>query len=153
MHGKHGMHGVHGVQCVHGTHDMHGVYDMLDVDVDREPWMESNCVGIRGDKGQVADLMRKPVLLFDDHEENIALLRLRSSPNLYLDGVLVRRGRKADIPVPPGYLCYNDPESGYRYVDDLAVRILPTLRVMVLVCCMRITPSMLGGLVRSKCRL
>ena len=82
-----------------------------DVDVYREPWMESNCVGIRGDKGQVADLMRKPVLLFDDREENIDLVRLRSSPNLYLDGVLVRRGQNADIPVPPGYLCYNDPRE------------------------------------------
>ena len=71
--------------------------------------MESNCVGIRGDKGQVADLMRKPVLLFDDKEENIDLLRSRSSSDRPLDGVLVRRGRNAGRPVPPGYVCENDP--------------------------------------------
>ena len=82
-----------------------------DVDVYREPWMGPRCVGIRGDKGQVADLMRKPVLLFDDNEENIDLLRLRSSPNVPLDGVLVRRGRNAHRPVPPGYLCENDPRE------------------------------------------
>ena len=71
--------------------------------------MESNCVGIRGDKGQVADLMRKPVLLFDDKEENIDLLRSRSSSDRPLDGVLVRRGRNACRPVRPGYVCENDP--------------------------------------------
>ena len=82
-----------------------------DVDVYREPWMKSNCVVVRGDKGQVADLMRKPVLLFDDKEENIDLLRSRSSSDRPLDGVLVRRGRNVGRPVPPGYLCENDPRE------------------------------------------
>ena len=81
------------------------------VDVYREPWMGSNCVGVRGDKGQVAELMRKLVLLFDDNEENIDLLRLRSSSESPLDGVLVRRGKKAGRSVPPGYLCENDPRE------------------------------------------
>ena len=81
------------------------------VDVYRESWMGSNCVGVRGDKGQVAELMRKPVLLFDDKEDNIDLLRLRSSSESPLDGVLVRRGKKAGRSVPPGYLCENDPRE------------------------------------------
>ena len=81
------------------------------VDVYREPWMATNCVVVRGDKGQVAELMRKPVLLFDDNEENIDLLRIRSSSESPLDGVLVRRGNKAGRFVPPGYRCENDPRE------------------------------------------
>ena len=34
------------------------------VAVYRENWMEMNCVGVRGDKGQVAQLIGKPTLLF-----------------------------------------------------------------------------------------
>ena len=36
------------------------------VDIYKEPWMPTRCIGVKGDKGQIASLMRKPVLLFDD---------------------------------------------------------------------------------------
>ena len=97
------------------------------VDVYRDPWMPPNCIGIRGDKGQAADLLMKPVLLFDDKEENIDRMRLRSRDSTPLGGILVRRGRYAQRPVPPSYVCSNDPKEwvqicehfGSRYASDM----------------------------------
>ena len=43
------------------------------VDVYREQWMKTNCVAIRGDKGQVAALLGKPCLPFDIKEETLRL--------------------------------------------------------------------------------
>ena len=81
-----------------------------EVSVYRENWMELNCIGVRGDKGQVAQLFGKPVLLFDDKEDNIDLLRQRSiQPEAPLDGIVVRRGRKAYAHVRRGYSIENDP--------------------------------------------
>ena len=54
-----------------------------EVDVYREPWMQPNCIGVVGDKGQVAQLLRKPALLFDDKEENIDDLRSRIRCSAY----------------------------------------------------------------------
>ena len=51
-------------------------------------------VGVRGDKGQVAQLLRAPAMFFDNEEDSVALLRDRSLPTQPLDGALVRRGRK-----------------------------------------------------------
>ena len=73
------------------------------VDVYREPWMGRRSVGVRGDKGQVASLLRSPTILFDDKEENVDLLRARSTVDCTLDGFIVRRGRKALDPVVHGY--------------------------------------------------
>ena len=81
------------------------------VDVYREPWMAKNCVGVRGDKGQVAKLIGLPVLLFDDNEDNIDLVRARTAPTCRLDGVLVRRGRNAWKTTNPGYY-------EVRYIGD-----------------------------------
>ena len=75
-----------------------------EVDVYREPWMQPNCIGVVGDKGQVAQLLRKPALLFDDKEENIDDLRSRSTVQCILDGILVRRGRKMHRRALPGYI-------------------------------------------------
>ena len=73
------------------------------VDVYREPWMGPKSVGVKGDKGQVASLLRSPTILFDDKEENVDLLRARSTVDCTLDGFIVRRGRKALDPVVHGY--------------------------------------------------
>ena len=81
------------------------------VDVYREPWMPPSCIGFRGDKGQVARLIGLPTLLFDDKEEVIDLLRRRSTPEIPLDGIVVRRGRKLDWGVAPGYRIANDPDT------------------------------------------
>ena len=98
------------------------------VDVYRDPWMPLNCIGIRGDKGQAADLLKKPVLLFDDKEENIDRMRIRSRDSTPLSGILVRRGRNSHREVPPSYVCSNDPREwveicrhfGSRYSSDTA---------------------------------
>ena len=75
-----------------------------DVDVYRERWMTPNCVRISGDKGQVASLLRRPAILFDDKEANVKRLRARSTKRCTLDGVIVRRGLKADNPVEWGFV-------------------------------------------------
>ena len=64
------------------------------VDIYRESWMDINCIGVRGDKGQLAQLTRKPCILFDDKERNIDLLRSRSTKECPLDGVVIRTGGK-----------------------------------------------------------
>ena len=81
------------------------------VDVYREYWMPPSCIGFRGDKGQVAQLIGLPTLLFDDKEEVIDLLRRRSNPEVPLDGIVVRRGRKTEWGVAPGYQVANDPTT------------------------------------------
>ena len=75
-----------------------------DVDVYRERWMTPNCVRISGDKGQVASLLRRPAILFDDKEANVRRLRARSTEGCTLDGVIVRRGLKAYNPVEWGFV-------------------------------------------------
>ena len=86
------------------------------VDVYREAWMPTNCIGVRGDKGQVARLLNIPTLLFDDKEENIDRVR-RYKVGHELNGVVVRRGRKRKRGVEPGYECIiNDP---YKWVARL----------------------------------
>ena len=62
------------------------------VDTYREEWMPTHVIGVRGDKGQVASLMRKPTLLFDDKIANLNLLHARSRAECPLQGVRVRRG-------------------------------------------------------------
>ena len=69
----------------------------------RSDWMNNTCIGVTGDKGQVAELMNKPVLLFDDKESNIQLLRDRSTPQFFLDGIVVCRGHKSGRHVSPGF--------------------------------------------------
>ena len=81
------------------------------VDVYRDDWMRPNCIGFRGDKGQVAQLIGLPALLFDDKEIVIDLLRRRSTPEVPLDGIVVRRGRKRGRGVLPGYQVANDPAT------------------------------------------
>ena len=71
--------------------------------------MGMNCIAIRGDKGQAAELLNKPSLLFDDKEDNIDLLRARSTPLNKLDGVVVRMGKKRRYNVARGYVAnYHD---------------------------------------------
>ena len=81
------------------------------VDVYREAWMPPSCIGFRGGKGQVARLIGLPALLFDDKEEVIDLLRRRSTPEVPLDGIVVRRGRKTEWGVAPGYQVANGPAT------------------------------------------
>ena len=77
------------------------------VEIYRDDWMHRGCIGVRGDKGQVASLLRVPTLIFDDKEMNIELLRARSTPDNIMDGVLVSRGRNLRRRVPPGYYIQN----------------------------------------------
>ena len=71
--------------------------------------------------------MKKPVLLFDDKEENIDRMRIRSRDSTPLGGILVRRGRNAHLRVPPSYVWSNDPREwvqicqhfGSRYASDM----------------------------------
>ena len=85
------------------------------IDIYRDEWMKNNTaigyntIGVRGYKGQVASLFGKPVLLFDDIEKNIELLRHRSSCQCPLDGVVVRRGKRADDFVRRGFFSSSDP--------------------------------------------
>ena len=89
------------------------------VDVYREPWMPSSCIAVSGDKGQVAQLFGKPVVLFDDKEANIDTLRRRSTLDCPLDGVVVRRGRKSRQSVRSGYQVANDIDSWLGTVEAL----------------------------------
>ena len=65
------------------------------VDIYREDWMQKTCIAVRGDKGQVAKLLEMPCLLFDDKEDNIRTVLKRNTRENPLNGVIVRRGRKA----------------------------------------------------------
>ena len=51
----------------------------------------------------MASLLRKPTILFDDKEDNVQLLRNRSTTACTLDGFIVRRGPKATDPVESGF--------------------------------------------------
>ena len=90
------------------------------IDVYRDDWMEPNTIGVKGDKGQIAKLMNKPVLLFDDREDNIERLRQRSSADAYLDGVVVRRGTKAHRRVNPGFVIENNCNEWINIVRRFA---------------------------------
>ena len=78
------------------------------VDIYRESWMSPDCIAVRGDKGQVAKLLRRPTILFDDKEDNVSALRRRSTNECFLDGVVVRRGRKRYKEVRPGFAVENE---------------------------------------------
>ena len=80
------------------------------VDIYREIGMNARTICVRGDKGQVASLLNRPCLLFDDKEDNIDLVcegghRHRSN------GVVVRRGRKARHQVRWGYDVTTNPHD------------------------------------------
>ena len=92
------------------------------VDVYRERWMTPNCVGIRGDKGQVASLLGRPAILFDDKEENVRLLRARSTQECTLDGVVVRRGPKAYDPVEYGFVELNNCNDWVTAIEAFGAR-------------------------------
>ena len=93
-----------------------------EIDIYREEGMPSHCVRVKGDKGQIAKLIQKPVLLFDDKERNIDMLTKRSTDGCLLDGVIVRRGRNKWRHVEDGYLVQNDCnrwcEIIERFTDD-----------------------------------
>lgn len=67
------------------------------VEVYRENWMPTQCIAIWGDKGQAAELLGTRAILFDDKEDNIDLLRARSTVRNKLDGVVVQMGKKAPL--------------------------------------------------------
>lgn len=82
------------------------------VEIYQEEWMRRDslaCIGVRGDKGQIAKLLRKPVLIFDDKELNIDLVRGHATREVHMDGFLVRMGANARRFVPPGFETANDP--------------------------------------------
>ena len=95
------------------------------VDVYREPWMTPSCVGVSGDKGQVASLLRRPAILFDDKEDNVRLLRARSTEECTLDGIIVRRGRKADDPVECGFVELSNCNDWVTAIEAFGARPQP----------------------------
>ena len=76
------------------------------VNVYREHWMPWWCIAIEGDKGDVAALLRKPTLLFDDKEFNIGMVRRRAQNS---GGFVVRRGKKTHKSVASGYWAASNP--------------------------------------------
>lgn len=83
--------------------------------------MGKNCIAIRGDKGQAAELLNKPSLLFDDREDSIDLLRARSTPVNKLDGVVVRMGKKHRYNVARGYVANYRDDHWEGLVADLII--------------------------------
>ena len=65
--------------------------------------MPANFVGVSGDKGQVARLMGKPTLLFDNNIDNLNMLHSRADGSHQVCGMLVRRGRFAASASPRQY--------------------------------------------------
>ena len=59
------------------------------IDVYRESWMPPNCIGVKGDKSQVAELLGRPTILFDDDVNNLDRLQARSTARKPMRGVLV----------------------------------------------------------------
>ena len=81
------------------------------VNIWKFPGMEDNMICISGDKGDAAQLLGLPTILFDDREENLVdVVRKGSAHNL---GVLVRRGDAAHRPVQPRLRRFviNDPHD------------------------------------------
>ena len=78
--------------------------------------MGPNCIAIRGDKGQAAELFNRPAVLFDDKEANVDLVRSYSTPSNVLDGVVVKMGRKR-----------NHRVNNYKYVANYDSRHWPRL--------------------------
>ena len=91
------------------TDDRVGQHDY--VDVYRESWFPKNTIAVKGDKGQIAAVLNKPALLFDDKEENVALFE-RASP--WQTGFVVKRGRKARHHHTLGFFYEADPR---RWLD------------------------------------
>ena len=111
-----------------GWHASVDVYqDAWMIDLARERFRDpSMCIGVRGDKGQVAALTRKPCIMFDDKEENIDLLRERATDRVPLDGFAVRRGRKHGRAVFEGFKCTTDcelwPGLVWQFLYDVRAR-------------------------------
>ena len=95
------------------------------VDVYHEDWMGNCGVGVKGDKGQVASLLRKPSLLFDDTEKNVQLLRARSTRACPLDGFIVRRRPKATDPVQSGFEELSNCNDWVTVVEAFGARPAP----------------------------
>ena len=86
-------------------------------------WMRQEspaCIGVIGDKGQIAQLLRKPVLIFDDKELNITLVRGHSTTDVPMDGYLVQMGRKSRRVIPPGFRAANDPRYWPVLLEEFA---------------------------------
>ena len=81
------------------------------VDIWRHQGMDYNMICISGDKGDAAQLLGLPTLLFDDREENLAdVVNKGSAQNA---GILVRKGEARDKRVHPWNrrLVINDPHD------------------------------------------
>jgi len=76
------------------------------VSISKLPNTPNTCRVVHGDKGQAAALLRKPVVLFDDKEENVAQVCTAVDPSA---GFVVRRGRKSYMHVSPGYEIASHP--------------------------------------------
>ena len=77
------------------------------VAVYQDQWMKDTCrrmdkpqslinIGMRGDKGQVAELLGKPIVFFDDKEENVLQVLQAKQGN---EAYVVRIGEMEDHPV------------------------------------------------------
>ena len=109
--------GFHFIQQMHGVvYTDYPVGHHRTVDIYRDEWMPPTVIGVRGDKGQVANLFRKPSLLFDDKEENVELVR---RIGIESDGILVKRPRWFGQFVPrPGFRYEADPYQWLPIIRD-----------------------------------
>ena len=90
------------------------------IDVYREGWMRPNCIGVRGDKSQVAELLGRPIILFDDDTNNLDLLQARSTATKPMRGVLV--------PVQhPGRARSDNARQSHYYAIEPNCRMWPNL--------------------------
>ena len=81
------------------------------VEIYRSEWMGPRVIGFNGDKGQVAALMTRPTLIFDDKKENITLVRKRGVES---DGILVKRPNlRSNVSQESDFRCEADP---YRWI-------------------------------------
>ena len=97
--------------------------DSNQVEIYQEKWMRRDspaCIGVKGDKGQIAQLLQKPVLIFDDKELNIELVRGHCTREVTMEGFLVQMGRKARRFIPEGFQTANVPQHWPRLLEEFA---------------------------------
>ena len=118
--------------CLNADHAYWPLVDQLDgfiftdydkgrhntVRIYRDTWMMPDTIAVKGDKGQIAQLLGIPCLLFDDKWQNIDLMRERSSKNCILEGVQVLRGYKAKYRPIEGYMHARTVDDIIFYIDN-----------------------------------
>ena len=75
---------------------------------------DRNIIGFTGDKGQIADLFRLPVCLFDDKPENIVSFQANTAHLLYAMPVRVENWRRGRVHQNPPVADWPDILDAWR---------------------------------------